>query len=56
MLKFAGEVVGDLIGLAVNPDAEPLHPMARTVAIAAITAVLIAAFAGIYAEDGVIVL
>lgn len=56
MLKFAGEVVGDLVGLVVNPDVKPLHPVACAVAAVAVIAWLAAGLVGIYLEDGVIAL
>lgn len=56
MLEFVGEVALDLVGLVVNPDVKPLHPVACAVAAVAVIAWLAAGLAGIYLEDGVIAL
>ena len=56
MFRFAEEVAYDLIGLLVNPDVEPLHPMARNVALFALAALVAVGMAAIYVEDGVIAL
>lgn len=53
---YAAEVACDLLGLLVNPDAEPFHPMARRVALAALAALLACGLAAIYMQDGVIAL
>lgn len=56
MLGFAGEVACDLVGLLVNPDAVPTHPVARAVVLAVMGALTVAGLAVIYMEDGVIAL
>lgn len=38
MLRFAEEVAYDLVGLVVNPDVKPLHPVACAVAAVAVIA------------------
>lgn len=56
MLEFIGGVALDLAGMMVNPDAEPSHPVARAVALAAMCAGIALGLAAIYAQDGVIAL
>lgn len=56
MLEFVGEVAVDLAGMFINPDAEPMHPAARAVALVAACVVIAIGLASIYAQDGVIAL
>lgn len=56
MLEFVGEVAVDLAGMFINPDAEPMHPAARAVALVAACVAIAIGLASIYAQDGVIAL
>lgn len=55
-IGYAAEVACDLAGMLVNPDAEPFHPAARAVVLAALAALLACGLAAVYMEDGVIAL
>lgn len=55
-VDYAAEVACDLVGLLINPDAEPFHPRARALVVAALAALAAAGLAWVYSVDGVIAL